>query len=78
LGLVPEWRLATRAGLDIGRWQLSAVVDNLLDSTRAIFGTFNENRQTGNLESFLTPLNARTFKIILRRQIGGAHYTDTD
>jgi iron complex outermembrane receptor protein len=70
--------LAARAGLDIGRWQLSAVVDNLLDSTRAIFGTFNENRQTGNLERFLTPLNARTFKIILRHQIGGAHYTDTD
>jgi hypothetical protein len=50
---------------------VSAVVQNLFDSQRPIFGTFNENRQTGILERFLTPLNARALKLVVRRGFGG-------
>lgn len=55
----------TRAG-----WSVSGVVTNLFDSKRATFGTFNENRQTGELERFLTPLNAVAFKLVVRRELG--------
>ena len=47
-----------RVGFSRAKWEISAVVTNLFDSHRPIFGTFNENRQTGVLERFLTPLNA--------------------
>ncbi len=67
-----------RAGVEFAGWELSAVADNLFDSTRAVFGTFNVDRQSGQLERFLTPLNARTLKLILRRQIGGGRYRDSD
>jgi hypothetical protein len=52
------------------RWSIGAVVTNVLDSQAATFGTFNENRQTGELERFLTPLNARAFKVVVRRGLG--------
>jgi iron complex outermembrane recepter protein len=61
-----------RAGFSRARWEISAVISNVLDSHRPIFGTFNENRQTGALERFLTPLNARSIKIIVRRAFGAA------
>jgi outer membrane receptor protein involved in Fe transport len=61
-----------RLGFSRARWEISAVVSNAFDSHHPIFGTFNENRQTGELERFLTPLNARTFKLIVRRAFGGA------
>jgi len=61
---------AVRVGWEHESWGVSAIVTNLFDSPRAVFGTFNENRQTGELERFLTPLNARAFKLILRRQFG--------
>jgi iron complex outermembrane receptor protein len=60
-----------RAGFSRANWEISAVVTNLLDSHRPIFGTFNENRQSGVLERFLTPINARSFKLIVRRGFGG-------
>jgi hypothetical protein len=47
------------------------VVTNVFDSHHAIFGTFNENRQTSELERFLSPLNALSFKLIVRRGFGG-------
>ena len=59
-----------RAGFSWANWELSAVVANAFDSHAAIFGTFNENRQTGGLERFLTPMNARSFKLVLRRSFG--------
>jgi iron complex outermembrane receptor protein len=61
-----------RLGFSRARWEISAVVSNVFDSHHPIFGTFNENRQTGELERFLTPLNARSFKLIVRRAFGGA------
>ena len=51
-------------------WSIAAVVTNVFDSKAAIYGTFNENRQTGELERFLTPLNARAFKVVVRRRFG--------
>jgi iron complex outermembrane receptor protein len=62
---------SARVGFRRARWEISAVVSNLFDSHRPIFGTFNENRQTGQLERFLTPLNARAFKLVVRRSFGG-------
>jgi iron complex outermembrane receptor protein len=60
-----------RVGYSWSDWEISGVVTNILDSHRPIFGTFNENRQTGELERFLTPLNAVSFKLIVRRAFGG-------
>ena len=60
-----------RAGFSLANWELSAVVTNAFNSQSAIFGTFNENRQTGELERFLTPMNARSFKVVVRRSFGG-------
>ncbi|HEY3012989.1 MAG TPA: TonB-dependent receptor [Gemmatimonadales bacterium] len=60
-----------RVGFSRAKWEISAVVSNLFDSHRPIFGTFNENRRTGELERFLTPLNARSFKLVVRRGFGG-------
>jgi outer membrane receptor protein involved in Fe transport len=61
-----------RAGFSRAKWEVSAVVSNVLDSHHAIFGTFNENRQNGLLERFLTPMNARSLKLIVRRAFGSA------
>jgi iron complex outermembrane recepter protein len=61
-----------RAGLSRANWELSVIVANAFNYQGAIFGTFNENRQSGALERFLTPMNARTFKVVLRRGFGGS------
>jgi iron complex outermembrane recepter protein len=60
-----------RVGFSRARWEISAVATNVFNSHRPIFGTFNENRQSGELERFLTPLNARSFKLVIRRSFGG-------
>jgi iron complex outermembrane recepter protein len=60
-----------RAGFSKADWELSAVVTNVFNYQGAVFGTFNENRQTGALERFLTPMNGRSFKFIVRRSFGG-------
>jgi iron complex outermembrane receptor protein len=62
---------SVRAGLTLHDWELSTVVTNLLNSHAAVFGTFNENRRTGQLERFLTPAGARSVKVIVRRGFGG-------
>ena len=69
--------LGARAGVSYRAWDLSVVVSNALDNHDPVFGTFNENGQTGNLERFLTPLNARTVNVILRRSFGNRG-SDTD
>jgi iron complex outermembrane recepter protein len=61
---------SVRAGLTRGDWELSAVVTNVFDSRAAIFGTFNGNRRTGELERFLTPMGARAIKVVVRRGFG--------
>jgi iron complex outermembrane receptor protein len=60
-----------RVGFSRARWEISAVATNLFNSHRPVFGTFNENRQTGELERFLTPLTARSLKVVVRRSFGG-------
>ncbi|HXE58340.1 MAG TPA: TonB-dependent receptor [Gemmatimonadales bacterium] len=50
-----------------GPWEVTAIVTNLLDETYASFGTFNENRNTGEIERFLTPGQTRAFKLVVRR-----------
>jgi iron complex outermembrane receptor protein len=59
-----------RLGWEGRGWSIGAVVMNIFDSQAATFGTFNENRRTGQLERFLTPLNARAFKVVVRRGFG--------
>ena len=63
--------VGARVGLERGPWEVSVVGSNLFNSRRAIFGTFNENRQTGELERFLTPMGARALKLVVRRSFGG-------
>ena len=62
---------SVRAGYTFGGWEVSAVVNNVFDTHAAIFGTFNENRRTGELERFLTPAGARAVKLVVRREFGG-------
>lgn len=59
-----------RAGIARNGWELAAIVTNVLDARAATFGTFNENRRTGELERFLTPLNGRAVKLLLKRRLG--------
>jgi iron complex outermembrane receptor protein len=59
-----------RAGIEFGAWEVNTVVSNVFNTHRANFGTFNENRQTGQLERFLTPVNARSVKVVLSRRFG--------
>ncbi|HEX3273828.1 MAG TPA: TonB-dependent receptor [Gemmatimonadales bacterium] len=68
--------VGARAGWERGPWEVSVVGTNLFDSHRAVFGTFNENRQTGELERFLTPLGARAVKLVVRRSFGGSSEHD--
>ena len=62
--------LNARVGYSVAGWEVAAIGSNVFDSHAAVFGTFNENRQTGELERFLTPLNARAVKLIVSREIG--------
>jgi outer membrane receptor protein involved in Fe transport len=59
-----------RVGFALRGWEITGVVTNLFDTRRAVFGTFNENRQSGMLERFLTPMTTRTFALTLRRSFG--------
>jgi outer membrane receptor protein involved in Fe transport len=56
--------------LRMGAWEARAIVHNLLDSGEGIFGTFNLNRRSGELERFLTPLNGRSLRFMLERSLG--------
>ncbi|HEY2895837.1 MAG TPA: TonB-dependent receptor [Gemmatimonadaceae bacterium] len=68
--LDPYFVLGARAGYSYQAWDFSAVVTNVLNNHDPVFGTFNANAQTGELERFLTPLNARTLSFIVRRSFG--------
>ena len=68
--LDPYFVLGARAGYSYRNWDFSTVVTNVLNNHDPVFGTFNANAGTGQLERFLTPLNARTFTFIIRRSFG--------
>jgi hypothetical protein len=59
-----------RAGFSRAGWEISGIVSNVFDRHPPTFGTFNENRNTAALERFLTPLNARSFRLVVRRSFG--------
>ena len=59
-----------RLGVPLGAWDFQVVVDNLFDSDSAMFGTFNLNQEAETLERFLTPINARSVRFLLRRRFG--------
>jgi iron complex outermembrane receptor protein len=68
--LDPYFVAGARAGYTYREWDFSAVVTNVLDDHDPVFGTFNVNARTGELERFLTPLGARTFTFVVRRSFG--------
>jgi len=68
--LDPYFVLGARAGYSYRNWDFSTVVTNVLNNHDPVFGTFNANESTGQLERFLTPLTARTFTFIVRRSFG--------
>jgi outer membrane receptor protein involved in Fe transport len=68
--LAPYFLANVRLGYTLGRWDVSGIVTNLFGTHRASFGTFNENRQTGELERFLTPLDARMVRVFVRLGFG--------
>jgi iron complex outermembrane receptor protein len=69
--LDPYLVTSSRIGLHRSGWEIAAIVANVLDTRAASFGTFNENRRSGTLERFLTPVTGRAVKLAVRREIGG-------
>ncbi len=61
-----------RAGFAFGPWEIEGVLYNLFNARGPLFGTFNFNQGTQQLERFLTPLNARSVRVTLRRSFGAA------
>lgn len=68
--LDPYFIADARLGYELGGWEVVGIVTNVFDSGSAVFGTFNENARTGELERFLTPAHARAFKVVLGRRLG--------
>ena len=68
--LDPYFLLGARAGYSYKNWDFSGVVTNLFNNHDAMFGTYNANAGTGQLERFLTPLNARSFVFKIARTFG--------
>ena len=62
-----------RAGWEFGPWEVTGVVNNVLDSRYATFGAYNVNQGAPGgpaLERFLTPGYARQFRLIVTRAFG--------
>ena len=59
-----------RLAWELGPWGVSAIVTNVFNSKKPIFGTFNENRLNGQLERFLTPMQGRGLKVVFQRGFG--------
>ncbi len=65
-----------RAGWELGKWEISGVVNNIFNTTYATFGTFNVNQGVPGqpIERFVTPGYAPQFRLIVTRAFG----TDRD
>ena len=61
-----------RAGWEVGKWEISGVVNNVFNTTYATFGTFNVNQGAPGqpIERFLTPGYAPQFRLIVTRAFG--------
>ena len=68
--LDPYFLVGARAAYGYRGWTLSGVVTNVFNNHSPVFGTFNQNARTGELERFLTPLNARSFVLKISRTFG--------
>jgi outer membrane receptor protein involved in Fe transport len=60
-----------RLAREFGDWSVQGIVNNVFDSDAAVFGTFNENGRTGELERFLTPVSPPSVRVVLERKFGG-------
>jgi outer membrane receptor protein involved in Fe transport len=60
-----------RVEVRVGSWEMTGIVTNLFGSGKPTFGTFNENRRSGALERFLTPMQPRSVSVTLTRRFGG-------
>ncbi len=61
---------SARAALRWESWEIEGIVHNLFDTDEAMFGTFNLNAGTEELERFLTPVSPRAVRVTLRRSFG--------
>ena len=68
--LDPYFLMGARAGYSYKSWDFSGVVTNIFNNHDPMFGTYNANAGTGQLERFLTPLNARSFVFKIARTFG--------
>ncbi len=63
---------SARVGREWSGWSILGIVTNVFDTDRAVFGTFNRNETTDQVERFLTPAQARQLKVVVRRSFGAA------
>jgi len=62
-----------RVTWEAGNWEVTGLVTNVFDERYANFGTFNINQGDpagATLERFLTPGQARAFRLVIRRSFG--------
>jgi iron complex outermembrane receptor protein len=62
----------TRAGIEVGRFDITGIITNVFGRKYATFGTFNlnEGADPARVERFLTPGEVRTFRIVLGFSFG--------
>ena len=60
-----------RASFRFEPWAIEWIIHNMFNTDNAMFGTFNVNQGSGELERFLTPINGRSLRFVLRRSFGG-------
>ena len=68
--LDPYFLMGVRAGYSYRNWDFSGVLTNAFNNHHPTFGTYNANAGTGQLERFLTPLNARAVVFKISRRFG--------
>ena len=61
-----------RVALRFDRWAIDWIIHNLFNTDDAMFGTFNLNQGSGELERFLTPINGRSLRFGVRRSLRAA------
>ena len=60
-----------RVAFGFDPWAIEWIIHNMFNTDDAMFGTFNLNHGNGELERFLTPINGRSLKFVLRRSFRG-------
>jgi len=73
---LPSYYVAdARVTWQVGTWEVSGLLTNVFNKLYANFGTFNINQLNPagpTLERFLTPGQARAFRLVIRRSFGGS------